>query len=122
MSTNKPEKVSEVSDEERIDLSAGFVPKNTSAAGEPESVELTPDSWMEQHGRDVDLSTERDSSLTGDSFVPDGVENGTLEQCEEGKLMIDFSGSNQSKGEDSENDPIQQMIQQALGSQKQQPA
>jgi hypothetical protein len=49
-SANKTEKLTEGTDDESIDLSAGFVPKNTPAAsvGEPSSAELTPDSFMAQ--------------------------------------------------------------------------
>jgi len=47
---NQAREVPEGSHDESIDLSAGFVLKNTPASGEPASAELTPDSFMAQQG------------------------------------------------------------------------
>jgi hypothetical protein len=67
-SANKPEKLTEGTDDESIDLSAGFVLKSTSAASEPASAELTPDSFMAQHGNDVDPSAAEPEKF---DFVPE---------------------------------------------------
>ena len=63
-SANKPEKLPEGSDEE-IDLSAGFVPKNTPVAAEPRLNELTPDAFMAQQAKPAAASAE----LTFDAFM-----------------------------------------------------
>jgi hypothetical protein len=81
-SANKPEKVPGESREESIDLSAGFVPKNAPAAGEPAPEELTPDSFMAQHGNDVDLSAtepEKFVFVPEETVVPDGNEAGSID-------------------------------------------
>jgi hypothetical protein len=62
---NKPEKLPEGSNEEIIDLSAGFVPKKTSLAAEPRLNELTPDSFIAQQAKPAAAPAE----LTFDSFM-----------------------------------------------------
>jgi hypothetical protein len=64
----KQGKIPEGSHDENIDLSAGFVPKSTHAAGEPASEELTPDSFMAQHSNDIDPSATEPEKF---DFVPE---------------------------------------------------
>jgi hypothetical protein len=62
--SNKPEKVPVGScAEESIDLSAGFIPKNTPAAGEPASAELTPDAFMAQQPKPASVPDSFDSFM-----------------------------------------------------------
>jgi hypothetical protein len=60
-------KGSEFSDEENIDLSAGFLPKNlpNESSTKPTSTELTPDSFMAQQLKPATVSPE----LTFDEFM-----------------------------------------------------
>jgi hypothetical protein len=81
--TTKQRKVRGSSDDEIMDLSAGFVPKNTPAANEPDSDELTPDSFMAQYGTAVDPAgseTEKVDFVPEEDVVPDDSEPKPIEE------------------------------------------
>jgi hypothetical protein len=65
-------------EDESIDLSAGFVPKNTPVASEPPLDELTPDSFMAQQAKPAAAPAE----LTFDSFMAQQAPVATDESSE----------------------------------------